>query len=83
VIARYYHEKRPDADDFLTKHKTQRARTKTEMLLRPEYWQGQQNFDESSEVHARHMRPICDTISISTLFSFPKVDFLVHRNRVC
>ncbi|KAH8883113.1 hypothetical protein GQ53DRAFT_883648 [Thozetella sp. PMI_491] len=71
VIARYYHERRPDADDFLTKHKTQRARTKTEMLLRPEYWQGQQNFDETSEVHARHMRPICDTISINSVAAEP------------
>ncbi len=56
------------------KGKAQRSKTKTEMLLRPEYWQGQQNFDENSEVHARHMRPMCDTISISmsgTLLKYP------------
>jgi hypothetical protein len=41
-----------------------RTRTKTERLLAPEFWQGQRNFEDDSEVHARHMKPFCDMISI-------------------
>jgi hypothetical protein len=65
AIARYYHEKRPDAEDLFLKSKLGRKRTKTEMLLAPEFWRGQQHFNDNSEVHARHMRPLCDVISIS------------------
>jgi hypothetical protein len=65
VMARYYHERRPDAEDLYLKSKLGRMRTKTEMLLAPEFWQGQQDFDDKSEVHARHMRPLCDVISTS------------------
>lgn len=64
VLARYYHEKRPLSDRLFMNSKLRRSRTKTEALLRPEYWQGQQNFDHNSEVHARHMRPFCDSISV-------------------
>ena len=64
AVARYYHEARPDADDFVLNCKTRRERTRTEMLLRPEFWQGQSNFEPNSEVHARHMRPFSDVISI-------------------
>jgi hypothetical protein len=64
-MARYYHEKRPDAEDLFLKSKLGRKRTKTEMLLAPEFWRGQQHFNDNSEVHARHMRPLCDVISIS------------------
>jgi hypothetical protein len=64
-MARYYHEKRPDAEDLFLKSKLGRKRTKTEMLLASEFWQGQQHFNDNSEVHARHMRPLCDVISIS------------------
>ena len=64
AIARYYHEERPDAHDFFFSCQLRRSRTKTEMLLRPEFWQGQRNFDRDSEVHARHMRPFCDVISV-------------------
>ncbi|GAB1316850.1 Ankyrin repeat protein [Madurella fahalii] len=71
VIARYYHEKRPEPDDLFRKSKSQRPETKTEMLLRPEYWQGQQNFDADSEVHARHMRPFCSSISVDPVSSEP------------
>jgi hypothetical protein len=66
-MARYYHEKRPDAEDLFLKAKLGRKRTKTEMLLAPEFWQGQQDYDDNSEVHARHMRPLCDVISTSKL----------------
>jgi hypothetical protein len=41
-----------------------RPRTKTEMLLAPEFWQGQRNFEDDSEIHARHMKPFCDMISM-------------------
>lgn len=63
-MARYYHEKRPDAEDLFLKFKLGRKRTKTEMLLAPEFWRGQQHFNDSSEVHARYLRPFCDVISI-------------------
>lgn len=71
VMARYYHESRPGSDDTGTtfKSKMLRPRTKTEMLLRPEYWHGQQNFDANSEVHARHMRPLCDAITVDPIMS--------------
>ncbi|KAK1749788.1 magnesium transport protein cora [Echria macrotheca] len=64
IMARYYHEKRPDSDDLFMGSKLRRTRTRTETLLRPEYWQGQQNFEPNAEVHARHMRPFCDGISV-------------------
>jgi len=65
AVARYYHEKRPSSDDFLLTSKLfRRERTRTEMLLRPEVWQGQRNYDGEAEVHARHMRPFCDLVSI-------------------
>lgn len=64
AIARYYHEERPHSDDFVLNYKLRRSRTKTEMLLRPEFWYGQRDFDRDSEVHARQMRPFCDTVSI-------------------
>jgi hypothetical protein len=64
AMARYYHETRLDPDDSVLNSKLRRSRTKTEMLLRQEFWQGQQNFEASAEVHARHMRGMCDVISI-------------------
>ena len=64
AVARYYHEKRPDADDFVINCKMRRERTRTERLLGAEYWQGQSNYGPHSEVHARHMRPFSDGISI-------------------
>jgi hypothetical protein len=64
AMARYYQEKRPDPDDFMLNCKTPRSRTRTEMLLRPEFWQGQCAFDDTSEVHARHMRPFSAFVSV-------------------
>jgi hypothetical protein len=63
AIARYYHEKRPNPDDVFLRARPQ-ARTKTEMLLNPEFWLGQQLGDANSEVHARSMRPLCEVVSI-------------------
>ncbi|KAI0006431.1 hypothetical protein F4779DRAFT_23047 [Xylariaceae sp. FL0662B] len=56
AMARYYHERRP-------RRNHRHVRTKMGTLLKPELWQAQQNFDSSSEIHARHMKPFCDTIS--------------------
>ncbi|KAM7211871.1 magnesium transport protein cora [Rhypophila decipiens] len=67
IMARYYHESRPGSEDTMVKSKMIRPKTKTETLLRPEYWHGQQNFDTSSEVHARHMRPLCDAIRVDPM----------------
>ncbi|KAK4164695.1 magnesium transport protein cora [Cladorrhinum sp. PSN259] len=64
VIARYYHEKRPDSNNVFLNARSKRPKTKTEMLLRPEYWHGQQNYERDSEIHARHMRPFCSGISV-------------------
>ncbi|KAJ2905503.1 Magnesium transport protein CorA [Zalerion maritima] len=71
VMARYYHEQRPEHNDLFMNCKLGRNRTKTEMLLRTEFWQGQQNFNQNSEVHARHMRPFCDAISIDPISKDP------------
>jgi hypothetical protein len=53
IMARYYREKRPDPDEFASN--SRRLKTRTELLLRPEYWQGQQNFDADSEIHASYL----------------------------
>jgi len=66
-MARYYNEKKPEPDDYFVKFRPQ-DRTKTENLLRSEFWQGQQHGDQNSEVHARHMRALCDVIPPSELY---------------
>ncbi|KAK3988722.1 magnesium transport protein cora [Cladorrhinum sp. PSN332] len=65
VIARYYHEKLPDSNAVFLNSRSRRPATRTEMLLRPEYWQGQQNYEPDSEIHARHMRPFCSGIAVN------------------
>ncbi|KAI0891067.1 hypothetical protein F4806DRAFT_336737 [Annulohypoxylon nitens] len=55
AIAKYYGERRQESHD----HGTQ---FRTNTILRPEFWQVQRCFDPSSEVHARHMKPFCDSI---------------------
>ncbi|XDG07332.1 hypothetical protein ABKA04_006947 [Annulohypoxylon sp. FPYF3050] len=55
AIAKYYGERRHESHD----HGTQ---FRTNTILRPEFWQVQRCFDPSSEVHARHMKPFCDSI---------------------
>lgn len=67
AIARYYGEHRPEKDDSYMSSKFRRDRTKAEMLLRSECWQSQRGHDSASEVHARHMRPFCDTVSTSDM----------------
>ncbi|KAK3370744.1 hypothetical protein B0T24DRAFT_299103 [Lasiosphaeria ovina] len=60
VIAGYYGEKRPDLG---SSHREPPVKTQTRMLLRPQFWRGQQNGARSGVVHARHMRPLCERIS--------------------
>ncbi|KAI1370949.1 hypothetical protein F4677DRAFT_325871 [Hypoxylon crocopeplum] len=59
AIARYYGEQPRGSHDC-------DAGTRTGMILRSEFWRAQRCFDSSSEVHARHMRALCDTIPIGT-----------------
>jgi hypothetical protein len=60
IIARFYKEEPPAANDLLQRIQP-RKRTATQRLLRPEFWTGQLNGG-GSEVHARHMRPLCEMI---------------------
>ncbi|KAL2130693.1 hypothetical protein VTI74DRAFT_6080 [Chaetomium olivicolor] len=71
VIARYYHEKRPDPEGLSHQSRPKRPQSKSEMVLQPGYWAGQRNFDAASEVHARHMRPFCSNISVDPMASDP------------
>ncbi|KAK0613539.1 hypothetical protein B0T14DRAFT_499008 [Immersiella caudata] len=41
------------------------ATTRTQMLLRPQYWRGQLHGARSGAVHARYMRPLCERVSSS------------------
>ncbi|KAK4154111.1 hypothetical protein C8A00DRAFT_43091 [Chaetomidium leptoderma] len=70
-IARYYHEKGPEADGVSYKCRSRWPQSKTEMILQPGYWQGQRNFDVNSEIHARHMRLFCSGISAESVASEP------------
>lgn len=63
-MARYYHEKRANPEDSVIDSMLKKARTKSQILLAPEFWQGQRNFEDDSEVHARHLKPFCDIISM-------------------
>ncbi|KAH6847617.1 hypothetical protein B0I37DRAFT_375478 [Chaetomium sp. MPI-CAGE-AT-0009] len=71
VIARYYREKRPEPGGLFHNGGSRGPESKTEMILQPGYWRGQQNFDANSEVHARHMRPFCSGISLDSVSSEP------------
>lgn len=39
------------------------GRTKSHMILRPQYWRGQERGTRSSPVHMRHLRPLCKAVS--------------------
>ncbi|KAK4235881.1 hypothetical protein C8A03DRAFT_17421 [Achaetomium macrosporum] len=77
IIARYYHEKRPQSDGLRHKSATRRPESRAENVLQPGYWKGQQNFDGDSEVHARHMRPFCSGIPVDAVASEPNPRNLV------
>ncbi|KAG4437374.1 hypothetical protein IFR05_007138 [Cadophora sp. M221] len=57
AMARYYNEERPHFDG---QFRWPENPSNTYMLLRPEFWRGQQRHDA---VHTRHMRPCCNVIS--------------------
>jgi hypothetical protein len=61
-MARYYNERLPKDDDCFWDSGLA-EKSKAQMVLRPELWHGQQHGDGNAEVHARHMRPLCDAIS--------------------
>ncbi|KAK3386840.1 hypothetical protein B0H63DRAFT_411967 [Podospora didyma] len=62
AMSRYYDE--PDLDyDGIFREPSPAERTRAYMVLRPQYWKGQQHGGRSSIVHARHLRPICEVIS--------------------
>ena len=75
AVARYYGERRPTADEMIFNSRRSgglsAAKTKTERLLRHEFWRGQQGFDALSEVHARHMRPMCSPVSMDPVAKEP------------
>lgn len=60
AIARHYNEERPEYDGLFRRPENP---SKTYMLLRPEFWRGQQHGGRHDAVHARHLRPRCDMIS--------------------
>ncbi|KAI0595703.1 hypothetical protein F4775DRAFT_585372 [Biscogniauxia sp. FL1348] len=63
AIARYFHEKQPSHDELYLNNRYELDMTKTQSVLRPEFWALQRGYDDRSPVHARHMRPFCDGIS--------------------
>ncbi|KAK3990762.1 hypothetical protein QBC44DRAFT_324721 [Cladorrhinum sp. PSN332] len=60
AIARYYDEPQPNLSNTT---RDPPVKTHTQMLLRPQFWRGQQHGARSGVVHARHMRPLCERIS--------------------
>ncbi|KAI1498006.1 hypothetical protein F5X99DRAFT_342470 [Biscogniauxia marginata] len=67
TISRYFGDKRPDYEG--THRELQRLKkTKTYMVLRGPYWRSQLHGYDSQQTppHARHMRPLCTTVSSST-----------------
>ena len=63
-MSRYYGERDFDYDT-IDREPSQDKRTRAYMLLRPQFWKGQEYGSRSAIVHARHMRPICEIISTS------------------
>ncbi|KAH6856111.1 hypothetical protein B0I37DRAFT_302218 [Chaetomium sp. MPI-CAGE-AT-0009] len=62
VIAGYYDDRRPNLSRSHIGLQPV-IKTQTEMLLRPEFWRGQQHGTQSGIVHARYMRPLCERVS--------------------
>ncbi|KAF4908556.1 hypothetical protein CGCF415_v006584 [Colletotrichum fructicola] len=60
AIACYFRDDKPDHGCL---YREPPVKTKSHMILRPEYWRGQQHGGRRSMVHARHMRPICERVS--------------------
>ncbi|KAK8096940.1 hypothetical protein PG999_012884 [Apiospora kogelbergensis] len=65
AIALYYEDDEiPTSPGNMAKPKAAQQ-SKIHALLRPEYWRGQQQGDRGAPVHARHMRPLCEAISLA------------------
>ncbi|KAL2284203.1 hypothetical protein FJTKL_09172 [Diaporthe vaccinii] len=62
AIARYFAEEDLKYDG-LFREVSEKERTKTSAILRPQFWKGQQHGGRSASVHARHLRPLCETVS--------------------
>ncbi|KAI1497760.1 hypothetical protein F5X99DRAFT_432688 [Biscogniauxia marginata] len=62
AIARYFHERQEMQGDQHINNRAQRDIYNTVPVLRPEFWELQRGYDDSSPVHARHMRPFCNNI---------------------
>ncbi|KAF4811532.1 hypothetical protein CGCSCA5_v009772 [Colletotrichum siamense] len=60
AIACYFRDDKPDHGCL---YREPPVKTRSHMILRPEYWRGQQHGGRRSMVHARHMRPICERVS--------------------
>ncbi|KAI2780008.1 hypothetical protein F4815DRAFT_166294 [Daldinia loculata] len=77
AIGRYFGEERPDYHAIHRELK-RKKKTKAYMILRDQYWRGQLHGGEPySPVHARHMKPMCTTISSD----LENIKYL-HRNMV-
>ncbi|EAA34322.3 hypothetical protein GE21DRAFT_3573 [Neurospora crassa] len=63
IIANYYADSNPDVR---SKVQSPGIQSSTQLLLRPQYWHGQQQGTRSGIVHARHMRPLCEMVSSDT-----------------
>ncbi|KAK3680843.1 hypothetical protein B0T22DRAFT_434949 [Podospora appendiculata] len=62
VIATYFDEEPPNLSN---KHgRSYGGHTRAETLLRPQFWRGRQYGTRGKIVHARHMRPLCERLSI-------------------
>ncbi|KAK3938190.1 hypothetical protein QBC46DRAFT_441401 [Diplogelasinospora grovesii] len=62
AMSRYQNEEDLKHDGIHTRPKLEDPQ-KAYMILRPQFWKGQQYGGRNSLVHARHMRPICEIIS--------------------
>lgn len=80
AIARYFTEEDLKYDG-LFREVSEKERTKTSAILRPQFWKGQQHGGRSASVHARHLRPLCETVSSGKLNSYcPNyMCFVVYR----
>ncbi|KAI1637889.1 hypothetical protein F4809DRAFT_660759 [Biscogniauxia mediterranea] len=63
AISRYFHEKQLAHDEPYLSNRYEPSMTKTQSVLRPEFWALQRGYNDHSPVHARNMRPFCDSIS--------------------
>ncbi|KAL2128341.1 hypothetical protein VTI74DRAFT_9302 [Chaetomium olivicolor] len=60
MTAYYGEKKRPDLGN---NYRGSATRSHAKLLLRPEFWRGQQHGSRSGMVHARHMRTLCERVS--------------------